>query len=135
MLYSVGVAQIGVACRCGSCFLQANPNAIVGTRESKRRIRMRLGERANPKGESECDSRNARIQKANPNAMPETQNEKVSFSATIELSRKLCHTRLAEFISATQQNLAAAQGKSTLAGQNLRDELLASHVKTKSLLH
>ena len=52
-----------------------------------------------------------------------------------ELSRKLCHTRLAEFISATQQNLAAAQGKSTLAGQNLRDELLASHVKTKSLLH
>ena len=47
-----------------------------------------------------------------------------------ELSRKLCHTWLGEFISATQQKLAAAQGKSTLAGQNSRDELLTSHVKT-----
>ena len=52
-----------------------------------------------------------------------------------ELSRKLCHTRLGEFISATQQKLAAAQGKSTLAGVNLRDELLTSHVKMKSLLN
>ena len=51
-----------------------------------------------------------------------------------ELSRKLCHTRLGEFISATQQKLAAVQGKSTLAGQNLRDELLTAHVKTKSFL-
>ena len=33
-----------------------------------------------------------------------------------ELNRKLCHTRLGEFISATQQKLAASQGKSTLAG-------------------
>ena len=52
-----------------------------------------------------------------------------------ELSQKLCHTRLGEFISATEQKVAAAKGKSTLAGQNLRDELLTSHVKTKSLLH
>ena len=51
-----------------------------------------------------------------------------------ELSHKLCHTRLGEFISATQQKLAAAQGKSTLAGQDLTDELLTSHVKTRSLL-
>ncbi len=33
-----------------------------------------------------------------------------------ELCRKLCHTRLGEYISATQQNLAALKGKSTLAG-------------------
>lgn len=52
-----------------------------------------------------------------------------------ERSCKLCHTRLGEFISATQQKLAAAQGKSTLAGQNLREELLTSHLKTKSLLN
>lgn len=39
-----------------------------------------------------------------------------------EVSRKLCHTRLAEFVTATQQTLAAHQGKSTLAGQNLRDQ-------------
>ena len=52
-----------------------------------------------------------------------------------ELSHKLCHTRLGEFISATQQNMAAVKGKSTLAGQNLRDELLTLHVKMKSLLN
>ena len=52
-----------------------------------------------------------------------------------EHSHKLCHTRLGEFISVTQQKLAAAQDKSTLAGQNLRDELLTSHVKMKSLLN
>ncbi len=56
-----------------------------------------------------------------------------------ELCRKLCHTRLGEYkdeyISATQQNLAALKGKSTLAGQNLRDELLTSHVNTKSCEH
>ncbi len=52
-----------------------------------------------------------------------------------ELCRKLCHTRLGEYISATQQNLAALKGKSTLAGQNLRDELLTSHVNTKSFLN
>jgi hypothetical protein len=49
-----------------------------------------------------------------------------------ELSRKLCHTRLAEFLTATQQTLAAQQGKCTLAGQNLRDQLLCFHVNTKS---
>lgn len=49
-----------------------------------------------------------------------------------ELSRKLCHTRLGEFVSATQQTAAAKQGKSTLAGQNLRDQLLCLHVNTKS---
>ncbi len=52
-----------------------------------------------------------------------------------EICRKLCHTRLGEYISATQQNLAALKGKSTLAGQNLRDELLTSHVNTKSFLN
>ena len=49
-----------------------------------------------------------------------------------ELSRKLCHTRLGEFISVVQQTAAAEQGKSTLAGQNLRDELLSAHIKTKT---
>lgn len=51
-----------------------------------------------------------------------------------ELSRKLCHTRLAEFVSVTQQVAAAEQGKTTLAGQNLRDQLLCFHVNTKSQL-
>ena len=52
-----------------------------------------------------------------------------------ELSHKLCHTRLGEFISVTEQQLAASKGKSTLAGQNLRDELLTSHLKTKSMIN
>ena len=44
-----------------------------------------------------------------------------------ELSHKLCHTRLGEFISVTQQQLAASKGKSTLAGQNLRDDKLTQY--------
>ena len=49
-----------------------------------------------------------------------------------ELSRKLCHTRLSEFMSVTQQVAAAKEGKATLAGQNLRDELLTLHVQKKT---
>ncbi len=40
------------------------------------------------------------------------QNEIVSVYK--ELSRKLCHTRIEEFISATHQSMAASKGKSTL---------------------
>lgn len=59
-------------------------------------------------------------------------HEAAIISVYKELSRKLCHTRLAEFVTATQQRAAAQQGKSTLAGQNLRDQLLCLHVNTKS---
>lgn len=61
------------------------------------------------------------------------QNEIVS-AVYKELSRKLCHTRIEEFISATHQSMAASKGKSTLAGQNLRDELLSLHVKHMSVM-
>lgn len=49
-----------------------------------------------------------------------------------ELSSKLCHTRLGEFMDVAKQKAAAKEGKSTLAGQNLRDGLLTMHVQSKS---
>lgn len=50
-----------------------------------------------------------------------------------ELVRKLCNTRLAEFIDAYRQTKAAEKGSATLAGQNLRDALLSQHANLKSL--
>ena len=44
-------------------------------------------------------------------------------SVYTEFSRKLCNTRLNEFLDAHRQ-----RGKTTLAGQNLRDTLLTHHV-------
>ena len=44
-----------------------------------------------------------------------------------ELVRKLCHIRVAEFLSSTKQRMASEKGNASLAGQNLRDELLTSH--------
>ncbi len=49
-----------------------------------------------------------------------------------ELTSKLCHTRLGEFMKATELSSAASQGLSTLAGQNLGDGLPTCHVQTKS---
>lgn len=40
-----------------------------------------------------------------------------------EFSRKLCNTRLNEFLDAHRQTLATEKGKATLTGQNLRDTL------------
>ncbi len=46
-----------------------------------------------------------------------------------EFLRKLCNTRLAEFMDCFQ---AAQNGLATLSGQNLRDTLLSQHVNLKS---
>ena len=50
-----------------------------------------------------------------------------------EFTRKLCNTRMQEFIDVHRQ-LAAKKdsGKSTLSGQNLRDKLLTYHTNSKS---
>ena len=57
--------------------------------------------------------------------------DNVILSVYEEFSRKLCNTRLNEFLDAHRQTLAAEKGKATLAGQNLRDSLLAQHVNLK----
>ena len=49
-----------------------------------------------------------------------------------EFVRKLCHTRIQEFLDSFKQQSAAHKGLATLAGQNLRDSLLSHHVNLKS---
>ena len=50
----------------------------------------------------------------------------------LELTRKLCNTRIQEYLDSHQQAVVAVEGKRTLSGQNLRDTLLAHHVSSKS---
>lgn len=50
----------------------------------------------------------------------------------LELTRKLCNTRIQEFLDSTKQMESAKAGKGTLKGQNLRDNLLSKHVNLKS---
>ena len=50
----------------------------------------------------------------------------------LELTRKLCNTRIQEFLDSTKQIESAKAGKGTLKGQNLRDNLLSQHVNLKS---
>ena len=50
-----------------------------------------------------------------------------------EFIRKLCNTRLAEFIDCYRQKLAAEKRSATLSGQNLRDTLLSQHANLKSI--
>lgn len=54
-------------------------------------------------------------------------------SVYIELTRKLCNTRIEEFLSSHHQIHAAKQGNAT-SGQNLRDCLL-SHVNLKTQIN
>lgn len=49
-----------------------------------------------------------------------------------ELIRKLCNTRLNEFITTHKLNTARSKGSATLAGQNLRDSLLTHHTSLKT---
>ena len=55
-------------------------------------------------------------------------------SVYIELTRKLCNTRIEEFLSSHHQMHAAKQGNATTSGQNLRDCLLSQHVNLKTLI-
>ena len=49
-----------------------------------------------------------------------------------ELTRKLCNTRLAEFVDCFKQIQASKVGSATLSGLNLRDTLLRDHVNLKT---
>ena len=48
-----------------------------------------------------------------------------------ELTRKLCHIRVQEYLDSFKQTEAASKGSGTLAGQNLRDSL-SHHVNLKT---
>ena len=60
--------------------------------------------------------------------------DKAIVSVYLEFSRKLCNTRVNEFLDTYRQRLATEKGKATLAGQNLRDTLLSQHVNLKPKL-
>ena len=49
-----------------------------------------------------------------------------------EFSRKLCNTRINEFLDTFRQKAAAGEGKATILGQNLRDTLLTQHINLRS---
>ena len=49
-----------------------------------------------------------------------------------EMLRKLCNTRLSEFMDSFRQMQVSKSGTATLCGQNLRDTLLSEHVNMKS---
>jgi hypothetical protein len=49
-----------------------------------------------------------------------------------ELLRKLCNTRLGEFMDSFRQIQISKSGTATLSGQNLRDSLLSQHVNMKT---
>ena len=51
-----------------------------------------------------------------------------------EMTRKLCNTRIQEFISWTKQKKAASKGLATAVEQNLRASLLTQHTQLRSKL-
>jgi len=51
-----------------------------------------------------------------------------------ELTRKLCNTRIQEFLSATKQEFATKKGLASTVDVNLRTSLLSSHTKLSSKL-
>ena len=61
------------------------------------------------------------------------QNRETVHGIFLEFTRKLCNTRIQEFLDVHRQVAAKKDGgKSTLSGQNLRDKLLTYHTISKS---
>ena len=50
-----------------------------------------------------------------------------------ELARKLCNTRIQEFVSVTKQDLAAKKGLASTVEVNLRASLLTQHAKLSTI--
>ena len=51
-----------------------------------------------------------------------------------EFTRKLCNTRIQEFISSTKQQLATKKGLASTVDVNLRNTLLTQHTKLSTKL-
>lgn len=56
-------------------------------------------------------------------------------SVYAELTRKLCNTRIQEFLDSHHQISVAKQGSATTSGLNLRDNLLPMHTNLKSTIN
>ena len=59
--------------------------------------------------------------------------EEAMASVYDEMSRKLCNTRIQEFLSATKQDLAAKKGLASTVDVNLRTTLLTQHTKLATI--
>ena len=53
-------------------------------------------------------------------------------SVYTELTCKVGHTRIQEYIDSFKQTSASRKGNATLVGQNLRDSLFSEHVNVQS---
>lgn len=60
------------------------------------------------------------------------ENKEMVHRIFLEMTRKLCNTRIQEFLDVHRQVAKKEGGESTLSGQNLRDKLLTYHVNPKS---
>ena len=60
------------------------------------------------------------------------ETDEALISVYREFSRKICNTRLNEFINVQKQLSVMKSGKASLSGQNLRDTLLTPHVNMKT---
>ena len=60
------------------------------------------------------------------------QNRDLVHTIFLEFTRKLCNTRIQEFLDVHHQVAAKDGGQLTLSGQNLRDKLLTYHTKTNA---
>ena len=49
-----------------------------------------------------------------------------------EMIRKLCNTRIQEFLSSLKQKIASSKGHASTTDQNLRDKLLTQHTNLQS---
>ena len=65
--------------------------------------------------------------------IPDSDSEDAMNAVYDELTRKLCNTRIHEFLSATKQDLAAKKGLASTVDVNLRTTLLTNHTKLSTI--
>ena len=68
-----------------------------------------------------------------PDVVFDSSSEDAMVTIYAELSRKLCNTRIQEFLSATKQDLAAKKGLASTVDVNLRTTLLTQHTKISTI--
>ena len=61
-------------------------------------------------------------------------NDEILKSVYEEFTRKICNTRIQEFVSSTKQQLANKKGAASTVEVNLRNTLLVHHTKLESKL-
>jgi len=68
-----------------------------------------------------------------PSVVLDADSEQAITTIYEELSRKLCNSRIQEFVSATKQDFAAKKGLASTIDTNLRTTLLTHHTKLTTI--